>query len=318
LRVVFMGSPEFAIPPLQNLIQNGHEVVAVYTQPDKPAGRGRASVPPPIKIAALNLKLKVIQPPNLKQIEDVKLLSQLRPDAIVVAAFGQLLPREVLEIPRFGCLNIHPSLLPRYRGPSPVASALLAGDEFVGVCVMLLDAGMDTGPLYSQAQIPILERDSSLTLTQKLFQIGAGMIIETLVFLPSRKVHLEPQNQKFASISREISKEDGNIDWSLSARQIWRSVRAYHPWPGAYSYWQGKQIKIVDAVPLNGEENRDKGRVVPLTPGAKNSGAAFGISTGGGTLGVINLQLEGKRIMSGQEFLRGQKDLLGARLEPSR
>ena len=199
-----MGSPEFAIPPLQNLIQNGHDVVAVYTQPDKPAGRGRAPVPPPIKIAALNLKLKVIQPPNLKQIEDVKLLGQLKPDAIVVAAFGQLLPREVLEIPRFGCLNIHPSLLPRYRGPSPVTSALLAGDEFAGVCVMLLDAGMDTGPLYSQAQIPILERDNSLTLTQKLFQIGAGMLIETLAFLPSGKVHLEPQNQKYASISREI------------------------------------------------------------------------------------------------------------------
>jgi methionyl-tRNA formyltransferase len=317
LRIVFMGSPEIAIPPLQNLIQNGHEVVAVYTKPDKPAGRGRAPVPPPIKIAALSLNVKVIQSPYLKQKEDIKQLRQLRPDAIVVAAFGQLLPREVLEIPRYGCLNIHPSLLPRYRGPSPVASALLAGDEFGGVSVMLLDVGMDTGPIYSQAQIPILEWDNNLTLTQKLFQIGAGMLIEALAFLPSGKIHLEPQNEKYASVSRELSKEDGKIDWSLSVRQIWRSIRAYQPWPGAYSYWQGKQIKIVDAVPLNEVESRDKGRVVSLTPETENSGAAFGITTGGGILGVINLQMEGKRIMSGQEFLRGQKDFMGSRLEPS-
>ena len=312
MKIVFMGSPEFAISTLQKIILNGHEVVAVYTRLDKPAGRGRTPVSPAIKKAALSLNLPVIQVPNFRNTEAIEQLSGLKPDAIVVAAFGQILPQAVLDIPRYGCLNIHPSLLPKYRGPSPVVSALLAGDAFAGVSVMRLDPGMDTGPVLSCAQIAILEEDNNITLTDKLFQIGAGLLVEVLAFLPLGKVHEEPQNEKLASVSREIAKEDGKIDWHLSAGEIWQRVRAFQAWPESFTFWQGKQIKIVEAVPLDGTENQDPGRVILLSTFNKPSGAAFGIVTGKGILGVLKLQSEGKRVMSSEEFLRGQRNFIGA------
>jgi methionyl-tRNA formyltransferase len=313
LRIVYMASPEFAVVPLQKLISNRHDIAAVYTRPDKPAGRGRTPVPPPIKEAALALNLTVVQSPSLKNSEALEQLAQFKPDAIVVAAFGQILPREVLDIPRCGCLNIHPSLLPKYRGPSPVISAILNGDEFAGVSVMRLDAGMDTGPVFSQSQIPILDSDDNINLTGKLFQIGADMLLEVLAFLPLGKTKPEPQNQAAVSISREIVKEDGKIDWNLSALEIWRRVRAFQPWPEAYTCWQGKQIKIIEAVPLPAAGNQETGRVLALD--SAQQGAGFGVSTGAGTLGVIRLQSEGKRAMTAEEFLRGQRNFLGAKLE---
>jgi methionyl-tRNA formyltransferase len=314
LRIVFMASPEFAILPLQKLILNRYDVAAVYTRLDKPAGRGRAPVPPPIKNAALELNLTVVQVPGFKRPEAIEQLAQFKPDAIVVAAFGQILPQEVLDIPRFGCLNIHPSLLPKYRGPSPVISSILAGDEFAGVSVMLLDAGMDTGPVISQSQIPIMESDDNITLTGKLFQIGTGMLLEALAFLPLGKIHPQPQNQASASLSREIIKEDGKIDWKLSAPEIWRRVRALHGWPETYTFWQGKLIKIVEAVPLTGNDDRETGKVVSLSS-CEDTEAGFGVITGAGILGIIKLQSEGKRIMSSEEFLRGQRNFIGAKLD---
>jgi methionyl-tRNA formyltransferase len=307
-----MGSPEFAILPLQKLIQNGHEVTAVYTSPDKPAGRGRVPVPPPIKKAALALNLTVVQVPSLKTPEAIEQLSLFNPDVIVVAAFGQFLPQAVLNLPRYGCINIHPSLLPEYRGPSPVISTILEGHEYAGVSVMLLDSGMDTGPIYSQSQIPISELDDNLTLTDKLFQIGAAMILEVLSFLPTKKIRTEPQNEDCASVSREIVKEDGKINWNLSAQEIWRLTRAFRPWPEAYTYWQGKQLKIVEAVPLTGVESLEIGKVMLLSDRPEQSGARLGVITGHGLLGIIRLQIEGKKVMSAEEFIRGQREFAGS------
>jgi methionyl-tRNA formyltransferase len=317
LRLVFMGSPEFAIPPLQLLILNGHQIAAVYTRPDRPAGRGLAPVAPPIKKAALSWNIPVVQVPSLKNPEAVEQLKQFKPEAIIVAAFGQILPQAVLDIPCRGCLNIHPSLLPKYRGASPVTSAILAGDDFIGVSVMRLDAGMDSGPLFSQAQIPILPQDTAESLIPKLFQIGGRMLLEVLAWLPWDRLLPEPQNNAEASYTREVAKADGLIDWQLPAVDIWRRVRAYQPWPEAYTFWQGKQLKIIEAVPLPLENGCQIGQVVALTGPLNPARAAFAVATGKGLLGILKVQFEGKRAMSAEEFLRGQRDFQGAVLGQS-
>jgi methionyl-tRNA formyltransferase len=314
LRIVFIGSPEFAVVPLQFLVLSGHKVAAVYTRPDKPAGRGRSPKPTPIKEASLSWNLPVIQVPSFKHPGPVDQLAEFKPEAIVVAAFGQILPPAVLEIPCYGCLNIHPSLLPKYRGASPVAAAILAGDEFAGVSVMRLDEGMDTGPIFSRAKIPILPQDTASSLTFKLFQIGARMLLQVLADLPGGKWLPEPQNEADASYTREITKEEGQIDWRLPAIDIWRRVRAYQPWPGAYTYWQGKLLKIIDSVPLSTETDAEAGRVVALLPEQMQSGAGFGIMTGNGLLGILKLQTEGKRTTGAEEFIRGQRDFIGSAL----
>jgi methionyl-tRNA formyltransferase len=307
-----MGSPEFASSSLKLLFLNGHHIAAVYTRPDKPAGRGREPVSPPIKEAALSLKLPVIQVPSLKKPEAVEQLALLKPEAIVVAAFGQILPQTVLDIPCYGCINIHPSLLPRYRGPSPVITTILNGDEYAGVSVMRLDAGMDTGPIFARSQIPVLSQDTATSLTGKLFDIGARMLLEVLAALPGGKLIPEPQNPEYVSTTREITKEDGLLDWKLPAMDLWRRVRAFQPWPEAYTRWQGKQLKIIEAIPLAGGEVPEIGRVVALLPVFRTTGVAFGVGTGNGILGVLKVQIEGKRPMSGGEFLRGQREFLGS------
>jgi len=309
VRVVFMGSPEFAVPPLEHLIVNQYQVVAVYTQPDRPAGRGCALVAPPAKRAAQALGLAVVQPPSLREAGVVEQLSQFRPDVIAVAAFGQILPKSVLNIPRFGCINVHPSLLPRFRGASPVASAILAGDEFTGVSIMLMDEGLDTGPILASAQIPISARDTTGSLTTKLSWLGARLLGEALVGWTRGELTPRPQNEAEATYSGEITKKDGEIDWHLPAIALWQRVRAFYPWPGCYTRWQGRQLKIIEAVPLTGERALKVGEVVMLPEG---STAAFGVYTGEGVLGVLRVQLEGKRAISGAEFLRGQRQFIGA------
>jgi methionyl-tRNA formyltransferase len=314
LRIVFMGSPEYALWPLRQLVLNGHEIAAVYTRPDRPAGRGRESLATPLKKASLDLNLKVIQVPDFKQSEALEQLAGLKPQAIVVAAFGQMLPQAVLDLSEYGCLNIHPSLLPRYRGASPVPAAILAGDEFAGVSLMRLDAGMDTGPLFSMAQIPILSRDTAGSLTEKLFKIGALMLTGILADLPGGKRSPVPQKEAEASYTREITKEEGKINWSLPAKDIWRRIQAYQPWPGAYSSWQGKQLKIIEAFPLALETTCEPGCIMSLPSIPGQNGAAFGAGTGKGLLGILTVQIEGKRAMPSGEFLRGQRGLIGSRL----
>jgi len=285
-------------------------VVAVYTQPDKPAGRGRGLVPPPVKRKALQLGLTVQQPASLRQPEEAQRLADLHPEVIVVAAFGQLLPQNILDIPPFGCLNVHPSLLPRHRGPAPVAAAILADDEVTGVSIMLLDKGMDTGPLLAQEQVAILSQDTTGSLTARLAQVGARLLMQTLPLWLEGKIAPQPQDNKKATYSKPIAKESGRIDWRLPAVELWRRVRAFQPWPGCYSTWRGKVLKVIEAVPLPGGAG-EIGRVVAIEG---SQSATIGVHTGEGILGLLQVQLEGKQVMAAEEFVRGQRDFLGALL----
>ncbi len=311
--IVFMGTPEFAVPSLEGLVSSGHQVVAVYTQPDRPVGRGRSPAPSPVKKAALKLGLLIIQPTSLKSAEVVAQLADFQPDVIVVAAFGQILPRSVLNVPKYGCVNVHPSLLPKFRGASPVAAAILAGEESSGVSIMLMDEGLDTGPVLAQAVVPISPQDNTGSLTEKLSHIAARLLQETLPRWLSGEITPQPQNGAEATYSGQFTKDDGRIDWRSPAVDIWRRVRAFNPWPGCYTEWQGKQLKILEAVPLPGEGSLGIGKVISLD----KKDAAFGIGTGDGILGVLKVQLEGKKVMAASEFWRGQRDFIGVIL-PSR
>ena len=310
MRIIFMGTPEFAVPALERLVGGGYEVTAVYTQPDKAAGRGRVVEETPVKKAALLHNLTVLQPENFKSAETKRQLFELKPDAIVVAAFGQILPRSVLEIPAFGCINIHPSLLPKYRGVAPVPAAILNGDEFAGVSIMLMDKGIDTGPVLTSVHVPVFPQDTTETLMQKLANTSAQLLLDTLPGWFRKEITPQPQNNDEASYTKMLTKEAGEIDWKLPAVQIWRQVRAYQPWPGSYTRWQGKQLKILETVPLIGEGTGEAGTVLAVN---KNE-AAFGISTGDGILAVKKVQLEGKKAVTADEFLRGQRQFIGVKL----
>jgi methionyl-tRNA formyltransferase len=312
LRVIFMGSPEFAVPPLERLVLNQHQVVAVYTQPDRAAGRGRALLASPVKRAAVARGLPVVQPASLKRPEAVEEMAGFRPDVIVVAAFGQILPRPVLALPRYGCLNSHPSLLPRFRGAAPVAAAILAGVRFTGVSIMLMDEGLDTGPLLAQAQLPVAAIDTTGSLSTKLSRVGAQLLLEVLPRWLGGELTPRPQDEAQASYAGPISKGAGEINWQLSALDIWRRVRAYHPWPGAYTRWQGRRLGILEAAPLSAEAGAQAGQVVVLAGGGE--APAFGVATGDGVLGILRLKLEGKRELGAAEFLRGQRGFIGAQL----
>jgi len=319
MRVIYMGTPEFSITPLEQLVDNNYQVVSVCTQPDKTAGRGRSLVAPPVKRVALVRGLPVIQPVSLRKAAAVAELVALEPDVIIVAAYGKILPQAVLDIPPLGCVNIHPSLLPRYRGTSPVPGAILNGDTFTGVSIMLMDAGMDTGPILSRAQVPISHADTTGTLMSKLSLVSAQILLDVLPRLARHELVPQPQDDTGATYTGIISKDAGEIDWRLPAVEIERRVRAYQPWPGCYTTSRGRQIKVLEAVPLGMRvhpqeaDTQDAGRVVAL----KGSGAAFGITTGDGIIGVVRLQMEGKRVMSAADFLRGQRDFIGTLLPSS-
>ncbi|MDD5082401.1 MAG: methionyl-tRNA formyltransferase [Dehalococcoidales bacterium] len=311
MRVVFMGTPEFAIPPLEYLLLDRYEVAALYTQPDRPVGRGRSLSPPPIKRVAQTWQLPVAQPPNLKGAEVAEQLAAFHPDVIVVAAFGQILPPSILSIPPHQCLNIHPSLLPKFRGAAPVPAAILSGDEFTGVSIMLMEKGLDTGPVLTRAQVPIAPSDTTGTLMVKLSVIGAHLLLEVLPRWVRGEITPQPQSSAAATYSAPITKEAGEIDWQRPAAEIWRRVRAFQPWPGCFTRWRGKQLKILEAVPLPGSGDLKAGTVVALPPGA-GQGAVCGVATGDGVLGLLKVQLEGRQALSIAEFRRGQRDFIGA------
>jgi methionyl-tRNA formyltransferase len=315
VRIIFIGSPDFAVSVLELLVQDRHDIAAVYTRPDKPAGRGRDLQSTPVKQAALSRQIPLVQVPNFKAAEAVAGLERFRPEAIVVAAFGQILPPAVLNIPRYGCLNIHPSLLPRYRGPAPVVSTILAGDNFAGVSVMQLDSGMDSGPVFTRAQIPVFPWDTTSTLTPKLFSVGALMLLEVLAALPGGILKPTPQIDSQATVTQEVRKEDGRLDWHLPVLEIWRRVRAYQPWPETYTTWRQKIIKIIEATPVGGIVSPGVGRVVAVPAPASLPAAGFGIGAADGVLAVSKVQIEGKRAVPAAEFVRGQKDFLNSVLE---
>jgi methionyl-tRNA formyltransferase len=306
VRTVFMGTPQFAVTILESLLRSSYSVLAVYTQPDKPAGRGRPVVFSPVKKLALERQIPVIQPETFKSREVVEKLASFQPELIVVAAFGSILPSEVLSLPKFACLNIHPSLLPRHRGPSPVANTILSGDEITGVTIMLMDAGMDTGPILTQEKVGISFMNTTGSLSSKLANVGAKLLLETLPKWIEGELKPRAQDESQATYSKLITSKDAEIDWHLSAVELWRRVRAYNPWPSCYTWYQGKRLKIHKAIPFGDIAEGEVGKVVVLTepPGV-------GVIASNSILGLCQVQLEGRREMSINDFIRGQRDFIG-------
>ncbi len=311
LRIVFMGTPAVAIPVLAALTEAGHEVVGVYTRPDRPSGRGRAVAAPEVKRYAEENGLRVFQPASLRREQAaVDELASLSPDAVVVAAYGLFLPEPVFAGPSLGALNVHPSLLPRYRGPSPVASAILNGDDVAGVTIMKVDADMDSGPIVAQRESAIGPEETTEDLTLRLFREGGSLLAEVLPQWARGEIEAWPQDDAAATITSRLEREDGQIDWSRSAEEIARSVRGYHPWPGAHTLWRGMGLKVVSAtVPhRTGSEPVAPGDIVTLEDGGT------GIGSGDGLLRLRRVQLEGRRVMDVQEFVQGHRDFIGSRL----
>ncbi len=253
-RIVFMGSPDFALPALQALAEH-FEVVGVVTQPDKPAGRGRVLTPPPVKVLAQELDIPVMQK-RLRNPEAFEQLQEWQPDVIVVAAFGQILRQNVLDLPPFGCINVHASLLPRWRGAAPIQYTLLDGDPVTGVTIMRMDPGIDTGPILSQKPLDVNSEDTSESLSEKLAQIGAKLLIETLPGYLSGEIAPQSQGEGGATYAKMLSKEDGRLDFALPADALARKVRAFNPWPGTFTTWQDNLLKIHRAHAVEGRRCR--------------------------------------------------------------
>ncbi len=307
-RTVFMGTPSFVVPVLDALQGCPEvEVAAVYTPPDRRRGRGQSYEASPVKQHAQALGIPVEQPRTFRDADVVARLESYRPDIIVVAAYGRLLPPEVLAIPPFGCLNLHPSLLPRHRGPAPVAGAILAGHDVTGVSLMLLDEGMDTGPVIAQRERPIREFDDAATLTEALFADGATLLVETLPGWIGGSTPAVEQDGNLTTYTSKLERGDGLADWGLSAETLARRQRAYAPWPGLYTRWEGKELKLLDVAPVPG---------VGAEPGLVTiaDGADIAIGTGQGLLAAHTLQLEGRRPADASDFLRGYPQFMGARL----
>lgn len=307
MRVIFLGTPAFAAHPLRALVAAGHDVVGVVTQPDRPAGRSRTPQAPPVKQAALELGLTVVQPATLRDESMVEQLGQLHPDVGVVAAYGEILRRNVLDIPPLGYLNVHPSLLPLYRGPTPVTAAILSGDDITGVSIIKLVRAMDAGPIVAQATVPLARDARAGALTDELFQIGAQVLVNALPLYAEGTLEPQPQDDSQATYCKLLSKDDGRIDWTQPALVIERAVRAYDPWPGTWTTWQGQQLKI-GAARVDGEWNGNE------EPGTVLESPALRVATGSGALEIVDLQPAGKRMLPANDWLRGQRGVVGQRL----
>ncbi len=307
-KIVFMGTPDFAVPCLESLIAN-HETIGVVTQPDRPAGRGRQMQPSPVKVTALANNIPVYQPVSLRSEESIEPIREWAPDIIIVAAFGQILRTHLLNLPPKGCLNIHASLLPRWRGAAPIQYALLAGDEESGVSLMRMDKGLDTGPVYVQQKILIHPDETAETLHDRLAILGAKMLENYLAKILDGELEAEDQVDSLCTYAPMLRKDSGVIDWNQPANQIDRHIRAMTPWPSAFTTWQGKRLKILAAKVLAHHELPAgvTGQVVPVPGSAAVRTAAGGI--------LLNrLQLAGKRAALIAEFLRGHPDFIGSHL----
>lgn len=320
LRILFLGTPPFALACLSALhtaaAQAGWQVVGVVTQPDRRAGRGKKMIAPPVKTFALEQRLPVLQPERLRQRSGPRLAEQtgtleelrmLAPHLIVVAAYGQILPPPVLEIPTFGCLNVHASLLPAYRGASPITAALLDGLDETGVSIMLMDEGMDTGPVLAQAHLPTRAEDTTDSLSGRLAARGAQLLLETIPHWLAGDVAPLPQAGLTAppSVCRLVKKQDGRIDWTLPAVRIERMIRAYTPWPSAFTTWKGQRFKLLQGAVLPGK----------AAPGlVVETGGRFAVGTGQRLLQLHEVQPAGKRRMTLSTFLNGAPDFVGSRL----
>ncbi len=304
--VIFMGTPDFAVPTLRALLAQ-HDVLCVVTQPDRPAGRGGQIRQSPVKLTALAHGIPIFQPERLRRAEAVEQLKVLGvPDFYVVAAFGQILPQPVLDIPRYGSINVHASLLPRWRGAAPIQAAIRAGDAETGITIMLMDAGLDTGPILSQRSLPILPDDTGQTLHDKLAALGGDLLLQTLPGFRKGEIKPQEQDDAYSTYAPMIAKDAGRIDWAQDAASIERTVRAFTPWPGTFTFWNGKQLKIHAGAVLDGSAPPG---VVLVTP------HGVGVGTTAGIYLLAQVQLEGKKSVSSEQFLRGHSDFVGATLD---
>jgi methionyl-tRNA formyltransferase len=301
-----MGTPEFAVPILKALIEHYH-VVAVYTRTDKPSGRGKQVVMSPVKQFALEHNLPLEQPRTLRNTGEQGRLREFNPDLIVVAAYGLLLPRAVLDIPPHGAINTHASILPRWRGASPITYAILSGDAETGVTIMNIDEGLDTGNILTARRILIAPDDTTGSLTEKLSTLGAELLLDTLPLYLQGKLHPVPQDPAFATMTRLVAKDDGLIKWDTSAIYIERMVRAYQPWPTSYTTYRGEQLKILRASILDRDAPEIPGTVLQI-------GKDIAVAAGKGILILDQVQLAGKRAMNAGEFARGQREFVGSHL----
>jgi methionyl-tRNA formyltransferase len=308
MRLIFLGSPQFAVHPLEALAAAGHEIAAVLTQPDRPAGRDRRLTPPPVRLAAEALGLPVLQPETLRDPAVVEQLAALRPEAGVVAAYGEILRKNVLAIPPLGYLNIHPSLLPLHRGPTPVAGAILAGDSETGVSIMRLDPGMDSGPLLAQAVVPLPPDARAGPLTDALFRLGARLLVDVLPRYATGELEPRPQDHAQATVTRMLKKEDGTIRWELPALVIERMTRAYDPWPGATTTWGGQGLRVLAAAVRADWAGAD----APGTLIGRGPAGGPLVATGSGALELTEVQPAGKRAMAGTAWMNGLQASAGS------
>lgn len=303
-KIVFMGTPEFSVPILEALIRD-YDVVGVVTQPDRPAGRGGKIRFSAIKEVALNHNIPVFQPEVIRKTDAIETLRAWEADVYVVAAFGQILPQALLDIPRYGSINVHASILPRWRGASPINASILAGDAETGVTIMKMDAGLDTGDMISIGKVPITAEETAQTLHDKLSQLGADLLLETLPRYFSEELVPQPQPEAGVTHAPQIEKEQGLIDWSRSANEIDRLVRGFTPWPGTFTAWNGKQLKIHAGYTSAG--SAEVGRVI-------EQDGKLAIGTGDGLYFLSEIQLEGKKRVSVGDFLRGYPQIIGEKL----
>ena len=312
MKIVFAGSPRFAVPTLERLAAEGYEILAVVTQPDRPVGREQQLQPPPVKEAAVRLGLSFFQPEKIKSEESRAFLEKIKPEAVVVVGYGQILPPWLLELPRYGCINLHASLLPAYRGAAPIQWAVVNGETKTGLTTMLMDPGMDTGPIFLQWETEIGPEETAITLAERLSVAGASFIIETLQGLESGKLIPQAQDNSRTSRAPLLKKEHGLIDWGLTAREIFNRVRGFLPWPGAYTGFRGKKLQIWWAKSQQStppENTSIPGQLLV-------SKDELNVVCGGGTaLQLLEVQLEGRRRMSAADFLHGSQPKTGEKLQ---
>ena len=313
MRIVFMGTPDFSVPALKALVEAGHQVIAVVTQPDKPKGRGKEVQMTPVKIQAMEYGIPVYQPAKVREASFVEVLKGLEADVYVVIAFGQILPKAVLELPKYGCINIHASLLPKYRGAAPIQWCVIDGERETGITTMMMDVGLDTGDMLEKAVIPIEEKETGGSLHDKLSMAGGDLILSTLKKLEEGTLVRTPQTDEGTCYAKMLTKSLGDIDWNQGAVSIERLIRGLNPWPSAYTLWNGKTIKIWAADVIAGREAADflSESGVPAETGTApgtvvcSDKRGLVVCTGGGLLSIRELQMEGKKRMDTPAFLRG-------------
>ncbi len=297
MRIVFFGTPLFAVPSLNALIQTGEEIVEVVTQPDKKKGRGHILSQSPVKELAISKGLHILQPASMKDTAFLDKLSSINPELIVVVAYGRILPENILKLPKYGCINVHASLLPKYRGAAPIPWAIINGEKITGVTTMLMDQGLDTGDILLQEELGISNEDTTETLNRKLSELGASLLLKTMEGIKDGSIKPKPQAGE-ATYAPVIRKEDGRASWSKTAIELFNFVRGMHPWPGAYCYLDKERVKLIKVTAIEG--SGEPGRIEKIQKDE------FFVGTGNGLLSVIELQPEGKKIMSAKAFLQGR------------